>query len=125
MEQQIVISNQVELLRFGVNDIVFVKASGNYSYITAVGGHEYTFTIQVGQLGRLIEAQMQGLGAHYIHIDRSVIININYVRHIDMHKQMLEMADNQGRVYDPIHIGREALKFLKQYIEQGKIPEKK
>ncbi len=65
-----------------IDDIIFVKADGNYSDIY-LSDTKYNIRIQIGKLWDEIEAQGKGYPHHLERIARSFIINLQLFAHAD------------------------------------------
>ena len=114
------ISTSTELLRIATDEIVYVKADGNYSILYLTYGTERIITFKIHYLE---EAFNELRNNTFVRLGRSHIINKRYIHVINLTDQMLILSGQQ--VSKPIildKIPREILKQLKELIlkEEGK-----
>ncbi|MCQ2608642.1 MAG: LytTR family transcriptional regulator, partial [Bacteroidales bacterium] len=112
MSRTIIISNSTELLRIPIDNLLFVKADGNYSTFVTKDKSEHVFCIQLGKVENEMNEQLGNQGGNLVRIGKSLIINLNYVYLIDIAKQKLVLSDCSKISYD-LEASREALKSLK------------
>ena len=118
MPSHIVISKGTELHRFPLDALICVSADGNYSYVLTVDGKETLICLQLGQIEALMVAQLGAGITNFVRLGRGLIINIDYINHIDISKQLLIMSDCRG-VRKELSASREALIKLKDLVEQS------
>ena len=117
MPQHLVISKGTELHRFPLDALICVSADGNYSLFVTQDGRETVICLQLGQVEEMMHDQLGSSGDRYIRIGRGVIINIDYLHHIDISKQKLVMSDCKA-LRKEFSASRDALIKLKDYVEQ-------
>lgn len=117
MENEIIISNSTDLVRVSANDILAIKAAGNYCFIYLADGNEQLITYQLGQVEQMISQQLGSAAATFIRIGRGIIINQEYLFLINLPKQRL-VVRSFCNVQKEFTSSREALRELKHYIEQ-------
>ena len=125
------------LVRVAVDEIVYIKADGNYSDLVLVNGQCRKMTFQLhyfeDEIKKLKNADM------FIRLGRSLIINLNYVQMIDLIDQTITFGgkhlvrpprtnnphtwrperDEDSDIYT-VYVAREALKNLKDQLERMK-----
>lgn len=116
MLKHIVISKGTELHLFPLDALVCVTAAGNYSLFLTLDGRETLICMQLGQVEELMDEQLGVSGDRYIRIGRGSIINLDYLHHIDISKQLVVMSDCKGLRKD-LSASRDALLKLKEYVE--------
>lgn len=119
MKKQIIISTTNELIRVLPERIVYISSDGNYSTMVLHDKTEHLFTFNLSHFQKLIEQQLKEDASCFIRIGKSLIINRNYIYRINLSKQQLHMSDmalNQAFV---LSASKEALKQLKQLLENG------
>lgn len=130
-------------MRVAVDEIVYVKADGNYCDLVLINGRSRKMTFQLhhfeDNFKRLKNAEM------FIRVGRSLIVNRQYVQIIDLidqtivfggkHLQRVPTAEDlkpktTASVKDPsdrdiysVRVSREALKTLKEQLETLTHPE--
>lgn len=118
MREYLIISTSTDLLRLAAEDVVFVSSDGNYSTFMLAYGDSRVVTMQLGQIVRLIEHQLEREGAKYVRIGKSLIINRDYIQYINIPKQQLVLSDGKMNSYTQT-ASKEALKQLKELIERS------
>lgn len=125
------------LVRVAVDEIVYIKADGNYSDLVLINGQCRKMTFQLhyfeDEIKKLQNADM------FIRLGRSLIINLNYVQMIDLIDQTITFGgkhlvrpprtnnphtwrperDEDSDIYT-INVAREALKSLKDQLVEMK-----
>lgn len=118
MTHHLVISKGTELHKFPLDAIICISAEGNYSYVMTVDSLKTLICLQLGQVEKLLADQLGADITNYVRIGRGLIINLDYINHIDISKQLLIMSDCQ-RVRIELSASREALIKLKDLVEQS------
>lgn len=116
MSQVIVISKGTELLRVPAARLVYISADGNYSNIVTQDNRSKMVSFQLGQLEDLIGDQLGEKGENFIRLGRGLIINSDFVYHIDIAKQQLILSDCHD-CYHELSASREVLIKLKAYLD--------
>ncbi len=125
------------LVRVAVDEIVYIKADGNYSDLVLINGQCRKMTFQLhyfeDEIKKLQNADM------FIRLGRSLIINLNYIQMIDLIDQTITFGgkhlvrpprtnnphtwrperDEDSDIYT-VSVAREALKSLKDQLERMK-----
>ena len=112
----LVISTATDLLRVSTRQILYFQSDGNYCTLFQPGGEMRMISYQLGQVEKMIAAQLPDVTNTFVRIGRSLIINLNYVFYINLAKQQLILSDNQQGRYT-LNASREALVALKELIE--------
>ncbi len=114
----LIISTATELLRINIRHLLYIQADGNYSILCQVGGENRTVTMQLGQIEKLLEQQIDNSADTFVRIGRGLIVNTAFIYSINLPKQQLILSDShQGRY--TLSASRQSLTELKQYIEQN------
>lgn len=114
----IVISTATDLLRIRTSELLYIQSDGNYSTLILSCGEARVVTFQLGQIEKMLDAQLSENDNNFIRIGRSLIINQNYIFYINLTKQQIVLSDrNEGR--HTLNASREALVKLKEFIEQS------
>ena len=116
MITHLVISKGTELHRFPLDTLVFITSDGNYSEAITLDGHKALISMQLGQIELLMEQQLGSVKSNFIRLGRGLIINKEYIYHIDISKKLLIMSDCKGLCRE-LSVSREALLKLKEYVE--------
>ncbi len=106
----------MELVRVRTDEIVCVKADGNYSDLVVANGKTHKMTFQL----HFFEETFQKLHDNmFVRVGKSLIVNRRYIYIINILEQLLVLAG--GGLCEEVRVkaSKEALKELKQEIEKG------
>ena len=117
MKKQIIISSTNELVRVLPERIVYILSAGNYSTMVLHDKTEHLFTFNLSHFQKLIEKQLKDEASQFIRIGKSLIINRDYIYRINLAKQQLVMSDMALNQAFMLSASKEALKQLKQLLE--------
>ena len=118
MPRHIVITKGTELHRFPLDALICVSADGNYSEVMTVDGRKTLICLQLGQIEALMVEQLGAGITNFVRLGRGLIINNDYINHIDISKQILVMSDCRG-IRKELSASREALIKLKELVERS------
>lgn len=114
------ISTTTELVRFTMDDIVFIHADGNYSDVFLPSGKSRKLTFKL----HYFEEALQRLGhKNFVRVGKSLIVNKDYIALINLPEQRLYLnSQRMAQAYD-IKASKDALKELKALMEMegGKV----
>ena len=109
------ISTSTELVRVATDEIVYVRADGNYSDLVLTNGKSRKMTFQ---LHFFDEAFQQLQNNMFARVGRSLIVNKRYIHVINLTEQILIFSGQQIKSdIRPVNVSREALKQLKELLE--------
>ena len=117
MKEFLILSTSIDLLRVACETIIYISSDGNYSTIVQADGEARVVTLQLGQIEKLIAAQLKHEADDFIRIGKSLIINKNHIHYIHISKQRLTLSDGVAAKHT-LSASREALKQLKELLEQ-------
>ena len=117
MKKQIIISTSNELVRVLPERIVYILSDGNYSTLVLHDKTEHLITFNLSHFQKLIEKQLKDEASQFIRIGKSLIINRDYIYRINLAKQQLVMSDMALNQAFMLSASKEALKQLKQVLE--------
>lgn len=112
------ISTSTELVRVQTNDIIYVKASGNYSDLNLVNGKTITMTFK---LHFFDEAFKKLENNTFVRVGKSHIVNKKYVGLINLTEQVLILYGYPIEGERRISASKEALKDLKALVESEQV----
>ena len=121
MSDELIISNTTELLRVQAQDVMCIKADGNYSSIVLNDGEECVVGFQLGQLEQLIDDQLDEKKNDFIRIGRGAIVNRRYLFRISLPKQLVALRSSLGHKV-VLQASKDALRLLKQMLEESVKP---
>ena len=126
------------LMRVAVDEIVYVKADGNYCDLVFINGRSRKMTFQLHHF----EENFKKLDSSdmFIRVGRSLIVNKEYVQVVDLLEQTIifggkylirpSRSDNpqawrpgqgegscQGKDIYTVNVGKDALRILKEQLE--------
>jgi DNA-binding LytR/AlgR family response regulator len=112
------ISTSTELVRVATDEIVYVRADGNYSDLVLTNGKSRKITFQLHFFDEVFQQLQNNM---FTRVGRSLIVNRRYIHVINLTEQMLIFSGQQikGDI-KPINVSREALKQLKELLEKEK-----
>ncbi len=112
------ISTSTELVRVATDEIVFVRADGNYSDIVLTNGKSRKMTFQLHFFDEVFQQLQNNM---FVRVGRSLIVNKRYIHVINLTDQMLVFSGQQIKCdIKPINVSRDALKQLKELLENEK-----
>ena len=112
------ISTSTELVRVATDEIVFVRADGNYSDLMLTNGKSRSMTFQLHFFDEVFQQLKNNM---FVRVGRSLIVNKRYIHVINLTEQLLVFSGQQitGEL-KPLRVSREALKQLKTVMENEK-----
>ena len=112
------ISTSTELVRVATDEIVYVRADGNYSDLVLTNGKSRKMTFQLHFFDEVFQQLQNNMFAR---VGRSLIVNKRYIHVINLTEQILIFSGQQiiGDI-KPIGVSHEALKQLKELLENEK-----
>ena len=112
------ISTSTELVRVATDEIVYVRADGNYSDLMLTSGKSRKMTFQIHFFDEIFQQLHRNM---FVRVGRSLIVNKRYIHVINLSDQMMLFAGQQikGEIA-PVKVSREALKQLKEQLEDEK-----
>ena len=112
------ISTSTELVRVATDEIVYVRADGNYSDLMLTNGKSRKMTFQLHFFDEVFQQLQNNMFAR---VGRSLIVNKRYIHVINLTEQMLIFSGQQIKSdIKPVNVSREALKQLKELLENEK-----
>lgn len=118
MGTKLIFSTSTELFRIPSDAMVFVLADGNYSTLTMADKNEFVLTLQLGQIEKQIHESIDNSDSGcFIRIGKSLIVNRNFISHINVSRQKLVLSDCRSFRHE-VSASKEALKALKTLIER-------
>ena len=113
------ISTSTKLVRVQTDDIVYIEADGNYSYVHLCNGKKHTMTLQL----HFFDESFQRLKNNFfVRVGRSLIVNKNYIHIINLTEQKMILTG--GKLADEYKVPapKDALKELKAKLEEENLP---
>ena len=112
------ISTSTELVRVATDEIVYVRADGNYSDLMLTNGKSRKMTFQLHFFDEVFQQLQNNMFAR---VGRSLIVNKRYIHVINLTEQMLIFSGQQIKSdIKPVNVSREALRLLKELLENEK-----
>ena len=123
------ISTSTELVRVATDEIVYVRADGNYSDLVLTNGQSRKMTFQLHFFDEVFQ-QLQN--NFFIRVGRSLIVNKRFIYVINLTEQQLILSGGgikESIVFygqskfdksKDVSLSRDALKQLKELIENEK-----
>ena len=123
------ISASTELVRVATDEIVYVRADGNYSDMVLTNGKSRKMTFQLHFFDEVFQQLQNNM---FVRVGRSLIVNKRYIYVINLTEQQLILSGGdlkepivfygQPKADSPqnITLAREGLKQLKELLENEK-----
>ena len=123
------ISTSTELVRVATDEIVYVRADGNYSDLMLTNGKSRKMTFQLHFFDEVFQQLQNNM---FVRVGRSLIVNKRYIFVINLTEQQLILSGGdmkepivfygQPKTDSPqnITLAREGLKQLKELLENEK-----
>ena len=123
------ISTSTELVRVATDEIVYVRADGNYSDLVLTNGQRRKMTFQLHFFDEVFQQLQNNM---FVRVGRSLIVNKRYIYVINLTEQQLILSG--GHIKEPIvfygqskadspqsvSLAREGLRQLKELLENEK-----
>jgi DNA-binding LytR/AlgR family response regulator len=109
-----------ELNRIDVSKIVYFEADGNYTDIVMVNKLRASIYMNLGEMERVIAAQIGDDAKIFMRIGKRFIINMRYVYSINVLKQQLVLSDYDHFAFQ-VTISKDALKKMKELMLVAKV----
>ena len=123
------ISTSTELVRVATDEIVYVRADGNYSDLMLTNGNCRKMTFQLHFFDEVFQQLQNNM---FVRVGRSLIVNKRFIYVINLTEQQLILSGGdmkepvvfygQSKTDNPqkISLAREALRQLKELLENEK-----
>ena len=123
------ISTSTELVRVATDEIVYVRADGNYSDLMLTNGNSRKMTLQLHFFDEVFQQLQNNM---FVRVGRSLIVNKRFIYVINLTEQQLILSGGdmkepivfygQSKTDNPqkISLAREALRQLKELLENEK-----
>lgn len=108
------ISTSTELVRIQTEDIVCVKADGNYSDVYMFNGKYRKMTFKLHFFDEVFQKLKDNV---FVRVGKSLIVNKNYIHVINITSQELLLNGSHLRGDFKLKASKEALKELKTLME--------
>ena len=106
-----------ELQRIEVSKIVYFEADGNYTTIVMVNKLRASVCMNLGEMERVLAAQIGEESRRFMRIGKRFIINLQYVYSINVLKQQLILSDYDHFAFQ-VNISKDALRKMKELMLQ-------
>lgn len=106
------------MVRVATEEIVYVRADGNYSDLMLTNGRSRKMTFQIHFFDDVFKQLHRNM---FVRVGRSLIVNKRYIYVINLTDQMMSFSGQQIKSeIAPVRVSREALKMLKEQLENEK-----
>lgn len=115
-ERCIIIDKGTSFHSIAVSHLVYVEADGNYTdFHMRDEENKFSMTMQLGEVEDIID-RCRGVD-NFARVGRSLIVNLDYVRSIDLSKDKFVLADNISFKKE-LEASHKALVALKLAVEE-------
>ena len=109
-----------KLVQIEPSKIVYFEADGNYTRIVMVNKLHSLICMNLGDMEKVLEAQIIDAAKMFRRVGRKYIINLQYVYTIDVYEQKLILSDYDHFAFQ-VKVSKEALKDLLEQMPIAKI----
>ena len=114
-ERCIIIDKGTTFHSIAISHLVYVKADGNYTdFFMRDAKNQFSLTMQLGEMEDIIN-NTRGV-TNFARVGRSLIVNLDYVRSIDLSKDKFVLSDNL-HFREELEASHIALTSLKSAVE--------
>ena len=118
-DQQIVyFSTHNELSRVELSDVMFFESDTNYTDVRFRGAHSISLLASLTNIYTLLSSMENST---FMRVGRKYIINMKYLRHINLQKSQLLLSDSATSCAYTLSVSQESLKKLKQVISDNQV----
>lgn len=115
-ERCVIIDKGTAFHSIAVSHLVYVKADGNYTdFFMRDAKNKFSLTMQLGEVEDVIY-RTRGVD-NFARVGRSLIVNLDYVRSIDLSKDKFVLSDNLN-FREELEASHVALLNLKSAVEE-------
>lgn len=104
-----------KLVQIEPSKIVYFEADGNYTHIRMVNKLHASICVNLGEMMKILEAQIPNVSYMFRRLGRKYIINMQYIYLIDVFEQKLILSDYDHFAFQ-VNVSKEALKELLEHI---------
>ena len=109
-----------KLIQIEPSKIVYFEADGNYTRIVMVNKLNALICLNLGEMEKILEAQIFNSANMFRRLGRKYIINLQYIYLIDVYEQKLILSDYDHFAFQ-VNASKEALKDLIEHLPVAKI----
>lgn len=106
-----------EILNVHPEDVVYVRADGNYCIMTVTGGFEQELWISMKRFASIVGEQLNGARPLFIGVGRSLVVNMSYIYRVNPVKGELVLFDSANPAKIELHASSAALSALREYLD--------
>ena len=104
-----------QLLRIGIDDIVYFEADGNLTYIVTANKMKGTVNMNLGKMEHFLAAYFGTRASYFLRVGKKYIINMHYIYLINVPKQKLVLSDYRTFAFQ-VPISKDALRKVKEQV---------
>jgi DNA-binding LytR/AlgR family response regulator len=118
MKKYLYLNSRDEFYRIDITKIVYFEADGNYTNIVLNNKVKGTVCMNLARMQQILSTSLQKSASMFARIGKRYIINLNYVYHIAVLRQNLELSDGENFNYT-LSVSKDALKGLREMFVNG------
>ncbi len=118
MIKYLYLNSRDEFYRVDFTKIVYFEGDGNYTNFVLSNKLKGTVTLNLARMQLTLSDNLKEQAAIFARLGKRFIINLNYVYHIDIGRQLLMLSDGEMFHYQ-LPVSKEALRSLKALFLQG------
>jgi DNA-binding LytR/AlgR family response regulator len=118
MKKYLYLNSRDEFYRIDITKIVYFESDGNYTNIVLNNKVKGTVCMNLARMQQILSTSLQKSASMFARIGKRYIINLNYVYHIAVLRQNLELSDGENFNYT-LSVSKDALKGLREMFVNG------
>lgn len=102
----IIFTNRDELIKVCLQDVMYIKADGNYAVICMKSGRSLSLLSSLNAIKQLLDKSDPRA---FVSAGRSHIVNMHYVSQIHAVHKTIVVADDNTKEHITLHVSRESI----------------
>lgn len=112
------LNSRDEFFRVDITKIVYFESDGNYTNIMLSNKLKATVCMNLAQMQSILSESLREAAGIFARIGKRHIINLTYVYHIAILRQMLVLSNGENFEYQ-INVSKDALRKLRDMYVSG------
>lgn len=116
MNQELIFFNsRDQLLRIGIDDIVYFEADGNLTNIVTANKLKGTVNMNLGKMEQFLLLNFTQRASTFLRVGKRFIINMSHIYLINVPKQKLVLSDYRTFTFQ-LPVSKDALRKVKELV---------
>ena len=114
---QLCYNSRDELVVIDLDKVAYIQAGGNYSLVVYITGQKTTITAGISKIEMMVaKSYERGKSSPFVRLGRSLIINQQYLRRINVLKQSIMLTDLEHQPL-VLPVPKSLIRNFKEYVE--------